>query len=238
MKSGLTILDVGAGTGFPAIELAERCGSGTKVIAVDSWKGAADRLRRKIAHRHLDNIVLLEQDAATLELPDATVDVIVSNLGVNNFEDPDGVLRTCFRVAKSGATLLLTTNLVGHMAEFYEVFRAVLIELGHTDRLPALEAHINHRGTVDSVTKLVASSGFRVTDVATTSFQMRFADGSSLLRHYFIRLGFVPGWKSVARVEALQQTFTKLEQGLNTVAQERGELALTIPVACFTARKL
>ena len=31
MKSGLTILDVGAGTGFLTIELAERCGPDTKV---------------------------------------------------------------------------------------------------------------------------------------------------------------------------------------------------------------
>ena len=89
MKSGLTILDVGAGTGFLTIQLAERCGSGTKVIAADPWKGAVDPLRRKISQRHLENIILFEQDAATLELPDATVDVIVSNLGINNFDDPE-----------------------------------------------------------------------------------------------------------------------------------------------------
>ena len=237
MKSGLTILDVGAGTGFLTIELAERCGSGTKVIAVDPWKGAVDRLRRKISQRHLENIILFEQDAATLELPDATVDVIVSNLGLNNFDDPGRVLRMCFRVAKPGATLLLTTNLVGHMAEFYEVYRAVLIELGQSDRLAALEAHINHRGTVDSVARLVEGAGFQAVDVVTNSFRMRFADGSSLLRHYFIRLGFVQGWKSVARVDAHQETFEKLEQRLNAVAQERGELALTIPVACLAGRK-
>jgi arsenite methyltransferase len=237
MKSGLTMLDLGAGTGFLTIELAERCGAGTKVIAVDPWKGAMDRLRRKIGQRHLDNVILLEQDATTLDLPDATVDVIVSNLGINNFDDPGGVLRTCFRVARPGATLLFTTNLVGHMAEFYDVYRAVLIELGHGDRLAALETHVNHRGTVDSVAALVRSAGFEVADVVTTSFRMRFADGSSLLRHHFIRLGFVQGWKSVARADALQATFATLEQRLNAVARERGELALTIPVACFEGRK-
>lgn len=237
MKSGLTILDVGAGTGFLTIELAERCGSGTKVIAVDPWKGAVDRLRRKISQRNLENIILFEQDAATLELPNATVDVIVSNLGLNNFDDPGRVLRMCFRVAKPGATLLLTTNLVGHMAEFYEVYRAVLNELGQSDRLAALEAHINHRGTVDSVARLVEGAGFQAVDIVTNSFRMRFADGSSLLRHYFIRLAFIQGWKSVAGVDAHQKTFEKLEQRLNAVAQERGELALTIPVACLAGRK-
>jgi ubiquinone/menaquinone biosynthesis C-methylase UbiE len=237
MKSGLTVLDVGAGTGFLTIELAERCGPGTQVIAVDPWKAGMDRLRRKIDQRRLENILLLEQDATAIDLPDASVDVIVSNLGINNFADPGAVLQTCFRVAKPGSTFLLTTNLIGHMAEFYDVYRAVLIELGLLDRLAALEAHINHRGTVDSVASLLRDAGFTVGDVVTSTFRMRFADGSSFLRHYFIRLGFVQGWKSVVAVESLQTAFERLERNLNAVAEERGELALTIPMACFVASK-
>lgn len=237
MKSSLTILDVGAGTGFLTIELAERCGPSTKLIAVDPWKAAMDRLRRKISQRCLENVVLFEQDAATLALPAASVDVIVSNLGINNFDDPSRVLATCFRVARPGATVVLTTNLVGHMAEFYEVYRAVLIELGQSERLAALEAHVNHRGTVESVASLLEGAGFQVIDISTSSFRMRFADGSSLLRHHLIRCGFVQGWKAVAGVDSLERTFEMLEQRLNAVAQERGELALSIPVACFVARK-
>ena len=52
----------------------------------------------------------------------------VSNLGINNFNDPVAVLRACFRVAKPDATVVVTTNLVGHMAEFYEPYRTVLID--------------------------------------------------------------------------------------------------------------
>ncbi len=35
LRRGMTILDVGAGTGFLTIELAQRCGSEAIVIAVD-----------------------------------------------------------------------------------------------------------------------------------------------------------------------------------------------------------
>ena len=237
IRSGITILDVGAGTGFLAVELAQRCGRDAKVIAVDPWKGAMARLRRKIELRRLENVFLFEQDAATLDLPDASVDIIVSNLGINNFDDPPAVLRKCFQAAKPGAALIITTNLVGHMAEFYDAYRAVLIELGQRDRLAALEAHIAHRGTVESVTSLIRNAGFEIDEVATNSFRMRFADGSALLRHHFIRLGFIKGWKSIAAADSLPATFDKLEQKLNAVAQERGELALTIPMACFVARK-
>ncbi len=35
MKAGQVILDLGPGTGFPALELAQRCGPSCRVIAVD-----------------------------------------------------------------------------------------------------------------------------------------------------------------------------------------------------------
>jgi arsenite methyltransferase len=37
MKPGLTLLDVGAGTGFMTVELAQRWGPHATVIAVDPW---------------------------------------------------------------------------------------------------------------------------------------------------------------------------------------------------------
>jgi ubiquinone/menaquinone biosynthesis C-methylase UbiE len=237
VRAGSTILDVGAGTGFLTLELAQRCGPESRVIAVDPWSVGLDRLRRKLAHVGLRNVVLLERDAATIDLPAASVDVIVSNLGINNFENAAAVLRTCFRVAKPGAKLLLTTNVIGHMAEFYEVFRATLIELGQTDRLSDLEAHIAHRGTADSVADLLRESGFTLQRLTTDSFRMRFANGTALLQHYFIRLGFVQGWKAVVEPDLARATFTRLERNLDAVAADQGELALTIPLLVVEACK-
>jgi len=237
MRPGMTILDVGAGTGFMTIELAQRCGSDAKVIAVDPWEAAMTRLIRKLDHLGIENVRTLVQDAATIDLPDASVDLIVSNLGINNFDNSEAALRTCFRVAKPGASLFLTTNLMGHMGEFYEAYRSVLLELDFTGRLAALDADISQRATVDSVRTLLEREGFKFVEAVTRSFRERFVDGSSLLRHYFIRLGFVPAWKSVAPEGAVEPTFAALEHRLNTIAAERGELSLTIPAACIQACK-
>src|SRR5207244_7937956 len=60
IKSGLTILDVGAGTGFLTLELAQRCGPEARVFAVDPWKAGMSRLRRKLNHLGVGNVVLIE----------------------------------------------------------------------------------------------------------------------------------------------------------------------------------
>jgi arsenite methyltransferase len=237
IRPGMTIFDVGAGTGFLSIELAQRCGSRAIVIAVDPWEAAITRLNRKLDHLGLRNVRTAVQDAATIDLPDSSVDLIVSNLGVNNFDKAKAVLRTCFRVAKPGAELILTTNLVGHMREFYEAYRTVLVELGFTGQLTALDAHISSRATVSSVTNQLEQAGFRLVDAVTRSFQERFVDGSALLHHHFIRLGFVQGWKSIAPDGAAEKVFAALENHLNMLAAKQGELSLTIPAACIKACK-
>ena len=71
----------------------------------------------------------------------------------------------------------------------------------------------------------------------TDTLRMRFADGSALLRHYLIRFGFLPAWQAVVSPDVQERAFAALEQKLNTVAAELGELALTIPMACFEAQK-
>jgi hypothetical protein len=79
--------------------------------------------------------------------------------------------------------------------------------------------------------------GFRALEVVTDTLRMRCADGSSFLRHSFIRLGFLPAWQSVVLPDAVERTFAVLERQRNTGAAERGELALTIPIACVKAQK-
>lgn len=237
MAPAQTVLDLGAGTGFLSIELAERCGPQATVIAVDPWHEAMRRLRRKAAHRGLRNLRLLEQDAASIELPDGSVDVIVSNLGVNNFDDPAAVVRRCARLARPGAVLLLTTNLVGHMAEFYEVFRGVLVQTGQADRLPALDAHVAHRASVGSLTTLLEPGGFAIEAVEQGSFRLRYATGSAFLRHHFVRVGFLQAWKGIATPGREAETFAVLEAALDDLVAREGELSLTIPTACVQARR-
>ncbi|HEX9458898.1 MAG TPA: class I SAM-dependent methyltransferase [Thermoanaerobaculia bacterium] len=226
------VLDVGCGTGFPLIELAERLGAGAQVHGIDPWTGGLNRAAEKIASRGTPNVTLHEGSAGAMPFADASFDLIVSNLGVNNFEDRAAAIRECRRVARNGATLALTTNLQGHMRELYAVFADVLRE--DHDALDRLRAHIEHRATVDNVRDLLENGGFTVTRVVEREGVMRFANGTALLNHHFIKLGFLDGWKKVVPGNE-RAVFARLRDALDDTAACNGELRLTVPMAYVEA---
>ena len=126
LRAGMVVLDVGCGTGFPLIEIAERLGPGSVVHGLDPWAAGLRRANEKIAARQTRNVELHEGSAASMPFAGGTFDLIVSNLGVNNFDDRKAAIAECRRVAKPDATIALTTNLQGHMRELYDAFAEVL----------------------------------------------------------------------------------------------------------------
>lgn len=237
MRPEMTILDVGCGTGFLAIELAQRCGDQCRVIAVDPWSSATNRLLKKITRHAIENIHVLTQEIADSHLNANSVDLIVSNLGINNFADPQRAMQACYEFAKPGAVFLLTTNLVGHFQEFYDAYFKILSQQSDSSAADALRAHVAHRATIDNVKKLLTESGFEIDRVDEACYQERFANGSALFRHRFIRLAFVQDWKKVLPPTQIAPVFASLEQELNRVALMQGGLALTVPMACISAKK-
>jgi arsenite methyltransferase len=238
LPRGATVLDVGCGTGFPLLELAQRLGAGATVHGLDPWAQALARARFKAGVIGVANATLTRGDGGAMPFPDARFDLVVSNLGINNFADPDAFFAECGRVLKRGGRLALTSNVEGHMAELYAVFEALLTERARADALAALRRHVAYRGTVASIGARLRRAGLRVARVVQRDFPLRFADGSALFRHYFIRLGFLDGWRSVVTPETEREIFGALEAGLNRLAAERGELALTVPLAYIEAEAI
>jgi arsenite methyltransferase len=237
LRRGIQVLDVGSGTGFPLLELAQRLGRTCTVYGIDPWQAAVGRARLKARAWGVRNVGLVRGDAAAMPFPDARFDLAVSNLGLNNFGRPERVLAECRRVLKPSGRLVFTTNLRGHAREFYEAFAATLVEVGHGDALDALRRHVEHRATVDGIAALLGRAGFRLSKLHEESASMRFVDGSALLRHHFIRLGFLDAWRRVVDARREADVFSRLEANLNRLA-EGGPLRLTVPVAYLEAEPL
>jgi arsenite methyltransferase len=233
----IRVLDLGCGAGFPLFELAHILGPSCRVVGVDLWRAALARAAGKRRLHELANVVLVRADGAQLPFAGARFDLLVSNLGVNNFADPRAVLAECARVARPGATLALTTNPRGHMAEFYAAFREVLAGFGRPDYLERLAANEDHRGDRERLSALLEEAGFRVERAIEDRFEMRYLDGGALLRHSLTRIGFLDGWRAAIDPADERAAFAALEARLDEIARRRGELRMSVPRLYLQARR-
>ena len=238
LKHNLTVLDIGSGAGFPLLELAQRLGDSCKCIGIDPWTNANERAKQKVHNYDLHNVSIVNCSATELPFDEGYADLIVSNLGINNFEDPHKVFSECCRVLKPGGKLALTTNLNGHWQQFYDVFESTLHEIGRPELIVKLKDDQDHRGTVETISGLFANNGFKVSRHFEESFEMRFLDGTAFLNHYFVKLGWLLSWKNFIPEKDQAAIFAKLEENLNAYAAVNSGLSLTVPMAFIEGQKI
>ena len=101
-------LDLGCGAGFPLLELAERLGPGAQVVGLDPWRLALRRALQKRETWRVPQAAMAAGDGARLPFRDSAFELVVSNLGVNNFADPDAVFAECGRALRPGGSFVLT----------------------------------------------------------------------------------------------------------------------------------
>jgi ubiquinone/menaquinone biosynthesis C-methylase UbiE len=229
------VLDLGCGTGFPLLELAERLGRDAFVVGLDPWDPAMRRAAGKCQTWPVPQASLVRGDGARMPFRDGSLELVVSNLGINNFADPDAVLGEVRRVLARDGTLAFTTNRTGHFVELYDAFARVLAARGDTAALERLHVHVAHRGTVASITERLVRCGFRVQSVHERAVVMRFATAGAVFDHHFLRMGFVPAWREVAG-ESADAVFADVCAELDTRTRNLGEVRLTVPLVSMVAR--
>jgi arsenite methyltransferase len=226
LRGGITAIDLACGTGFPLFELARRHDTTSRFYGVDLWTTALTHAEKKRRVYGASNVVLVYGSGAALPFAASTVDLITSNLGINNFDDKQAAFAECARVLRPDGRLAITTNLRGNMAEFYTAFRHTLTDLGLTEILDRLTEHENHRGTPETVATLFTDAGFAAVRLVEDSFSMRFQNGSAFFHHWLIRVGFLPAWRALLPPSDERRVFATLEDRLNAA----GELQFTIPM--------
>lgn len=107
---GMTIVDLGAGTGAYTMLLAERAGVGGRVYAVEVQKDFLTNIKNEARARDLKNIEVvwgdIERPGGT-KIKDGIADVAVVSNVLFQAEDKAGLLREAKRVLKPQGKLLL-----------------------------------------------------------------------------------------------------------------------------------
>jgi len=237
-RPNLSVLDIGSGLGFPALELAQRLGPGSQVCALDPWEAAGRRLTFKLRQTGLSNVTVVQDTAETMPFEDASFDLITSNNGLNNVQDIETAWRQCHRVAKAGAQVVVTENLPESMREFYDCLSQVCTDLGLDGVVTRIAEQIrSKRKPLDWTLALIRRTGFVVVECRQQEFSLRFASGTAMLRHSLIRIGFLDGWKTIVPEPDQGRVFGQVEDRLNQLANRQGQLRLTIPFVCIDCHK-
>jgi L-amino acid N-acyltransferase YncA/2-polyprenyl-3-methyl-5-hydroxy-6-metoxy-1,4-benzoquinol methylase len=103
LKPGETVLDLGSGAGLDLLLSARRVGPTGRVIGLDMTEEMVELARRNTAEAA--NVEVLLGRIEEVPLPDASVDVVISNCVVNLSADKPAVLREVARVLRPGGRI-------------------------------------------------------------------------------------------------------------------------------------
>lgn len=101
------VLDIGSGSGTDALIAARSVGASGRVYCLDLTDAMLDKLRRNAARAGVDWLLPVHGSAESIPLPDASVDVIISNGVMNLVPDKGRAFRELYRVLRPGGRLSL-----------------------------------------------------------------------------------------------------------------------------------
>jgi SAM-dependent methyltransferase len=102
LKAGEVVLDLGSGGGIDVLLSARRVGPTGKAYGVDMTDEMLELARRNQREAGVENAEFLRGTIENVPLPDASVDVVISNCVINLSTDKDRVLAEAFRVLRPG----------------------------------------------------------------------------------------------------------------------------------------
>jgi arsenite methyltransferase len=102
LEPGQVVLDLGSGAGLDVLLCARRVGPSGHAYGVDMTDEMLALAKGNAAKAGVSNATFLKGTIENVPLPDASIDVVISNCVINLAEDKAAVIKEAFRVLRPG----------------------------------------------------------------------------------------------------------------------------------------
>jgi SAM-dependent methyltransferase len=162
LKPGQVVLDLGSGGGIDVLLSARRVGPSGKAYGLDMTPEMLELARRNQKEAGVENAEFLEGTIEAVPLPDASVDVVISNCVVNLSPDKPAVLREASRVLRDGGLFAISDIVLRR-----ELSKDLIGMMGlWTGCVVGALTHVAY-------TKLLREAGFRDVEIVPTQVYER-----------------------------------------------------------------
>jgi SAM-dependent methyltransferase len=131
-RPGNTILELAAGTGETGFLIADRLGTDGRLICTDFSEAMVQAAERVATERRLANVECRMMDAQAIDLPDTSVDGVLSRFGLMLVADPRRVLQESLRVLRPGGRLAYAVWGAIDRNPWITLLVGALLQHGHT----------------------------------------------------------------------------------------------------------
>lgn len=132
-RAGETVLELAAGPGDTGFMAARMIEPGGTLICSDASAGMLDVARERARERGVENVEFRQLQLEWIDLPTASVDVVLCRWAVMLVVDPAAALRECRRVLKPGGRVALAVWDVPERNPWTTILQRAMVELGHAE---------------------------------------------------------------------------------------------------------
>ncbi len=236
------VLDVGCGTGYPSLEILRKLDDQGRIIAIDSSSPMLDEARAKAGALSGKRIFFRSENALPrLSFTDDVYDLVVCNAGLQEFEDPEAVIRDFSRVSKPNGRVVVTMPLAGTYGEFFDIFREVLVKQDRQDAIDRLDAYLSRFPPLEQAKAWFEDAGLTSVTADYDTFTLLFRSSREFFFAPIIEYGPLSDWKAIAgKGEQMQKVFWECKASIDSYfpgGKTGSSFAVTVVAGCVRGRK-
>lgn len=108
VKQGEICVDLGSGRGNDVLRMAEEAGQNGFAYGIDISDGMLEKARKTAEKFEVQNVRFIKSELESLQLPDNTAEVVISNCTINHARDKQAVWNEIYRIMKNNGRFIVS----------------------------------------------------------------------------------------------------------------------------------